>query len=92
MGQLDELEKGKLFYQNYINGLDKAHFIVFALSAPSVIRRLLAIEGSLQNFTVTYVPSGDEIAHPLDKKIESGSKEAYSTFAKKIESRFEFGD
>jgi rhodanese-related sulfurtransferase len=76
----------KEFYQNYINQLSGTHFITFGPSGPSVLRRLLKRKGSLQGFTITHIPWGDEVANP--PKGLCYSREAYQNFADKLKACF----
>lgn len=83
-----EVHAAKKFYQNYINKLSATHFVTFGPCVLSALRRLLQREGSLEGFTVTHFPWGDEIAHPPEG-VEKYSKEAYELFAEKIKGCFE---
>jgi hypothetical protein len=85
----ENIRNAKKFYQDYIDLLAQTHFITFAVSGPSVIRRLLKREGSLTGFTITHFPWGDEIAHPPENsKLERFSIESYQSFAAKISNCF----
>lgn len=81
------LNAARAYYQNFINDLPPTHFITFALSGPSVIRRLLAKNVSLEGFTITHFDWADEIARS-PKGYESHSMDAYRAFGEKIRQCF----
>jgi hypothetical protein len=83
-------EKG--WFENYFKELKPSiHFILFATSGMSILRRLLAREGSLEGFTITYIPWDDEINHPPKGSTYSkDSREAYVAFRDKLGRHFEF--
>jgi hypothetical protein len=83
----EQMINAKKFYQDYIDSLSGAHFITFSSSGPSVLRRLLQRKGSLLGFTITYVPWGDEVAHPPEG-ITTCSRESYGRFASKLKACF----
>ena len=84
------MDANKKHYQDYINKLPPTHFITFGSSGPSALRRLLKREGrSLDGFTITYFPWGDEIAHPLEgSNSKPCSEESYKNFATKLRNCF----
>lgn len=84
-----EVSKAKEFYQDYIDRLSPTHFITFSTSGPSVLKRLLARKGSLDGFTITHFPWGDEIAHPPEGYVKYSVK-TYKLFAQKLIDRFIF--
>lgn len=80
-----EVTQAKKFYQDYIDQLSPTHFITFGPSGPSVLRRLLKRKGSLEGFTITHCPWGDEIAHPPESSgLNKYSTGSYNHFAKKL--------
>lgn len=84
-----EVITAKKFYQDYIDQLSQTHFITFGPSGPSVLRRLLKRNGSLNGFTITHCPWGDEIAHPPeDSQLKKCSTESYARFALKLSQCF----
>jgi hypothetical protein len=82
-----DTDPAKAYYQQLINKLDQTHFITFSTCGVSTLRRLLAKEGSLDGFVMTYIPWGDEVAHPSGG--EPFSIAAYTAFGEKVRGCFE---
>ena len=76
------------YYQDFITKTIKpnTHFIVFAHSAAAAINRLIKREGSLEGFTVSFLPIDDNLRIHKGKEQIPASKEDYLSFGEKFKS------
>lgn len=83
------INDAKDFYADYINTLEPTHFIAYAMSGPSVLKRLLdSNKPSLEGFTLTFINWPDQIVHTTREDVAPCSQEAYRLFEEKIAAHF----
>lgn len=78
------LASRRRFFSDFFKELKPTHFAVFHYSASSSIQRLLERKGSLEGFTISYIPMHDTIRNTVSADIEPESIQAFIRFSQEL--------